>query len=93
MKSVVSSILLTLLVGTAMAFFRPQEPYQVEVEKPTVAALFSRGGGETHDPLSNPDIADDQNISPSRKCGFCMGVSEKMNGQMNGALASDSRRI
>jgi len=35
----------------------------------TLSALFDDG-------LDNPEIVSDMNISPARKCGFCMGVSE-----------------
>lgn len=76
MKKVIYSIVFAILVGAAAAFFRPAAPYQVEMEaKP--AALFPRGGASVMNDagLDNPDIAEDHNIEPSRKCGFCMGVS------------------
>jgi hypothetical protein len=73
MKKVISSILFALLIGAAAAFFRPAMPYQVEVV--TKPALFPRGGSMDFG-LDNPDIAEDQNITPARKCGFCMGVSQ-----------------
>jgi hypothetical protein len=73
MKKVISTILFALLFGAAAAFFRPAAPYQVEVE--TKPALFPRGGFLKDAGLDNPDIAEDQNITPARKCGFCMGVS------------------
>ena len=73
MKKVVSTILFALLIGAAAAFFRPAEPYQVEID--TKPAMFPRGGA-FDDGLDNPDIAEDQNITPARKCGFCMGVSK-----------------
>jgi hypothetical protein len=73
MKKVISTILFALLFGAAAAFFRPAVPYQVAVE--TKPALFPRGGSLKDTGLDNLDIAEDQNITPSRKCGFCMGVS------------------
>lgn len=44
--------------------------------------LFCRGGASTSssssslkdDGLDNPNIAEDTNITPARKCGFCIGV-------------------
>ena len=72
MKKVISSILFALLIGAAAAFFRPAVPYQVEVAE-TKPALFPRGGSLMDSGLDNPDIAEDTNIAPSRKCGFCMG--------------------
>ena len=56
--------------GAAAAFFRPAIPYQVEVDisKPVSFPIQSVDLA-----LDNPDIAEDQNISPARKCGFCMG--------------------
>jgi len=68
MKSAISALLLALFVGAATAFFRPAAPYQVVED--TKPALFPRGGDAG---LDNPDIAEDQNITPARKCGFCMG--------------------
>lgn len=80
MKKVISSLLFAILVGAAAAFFRPMAPYQVVVEVDTKPALFlPRGGASAFDAgLDNPEIAEDQNISPARKCGFCMGVSNRM---------------
>ena len=71
MKSVITTILFALLIGVTAAFMKPAAPYQVD----TNPALFARGGASTFDAgLDNPEIAEDTNISPSRKCGFCMGV-------------------
>lgn len=75
MRNVVVTIMLALFVGVSAAFFRPAEPRQIEaVTKP---AMFSRGGSQTmmDSGLDNPDIEEDTNITPARKCGFCMGVS------------------
>lgn len=75
MNKFITSILFAILVGTAAAFFRPMAPYQV-IEAETKPALFPRGGAAMFDAgLDNPEIAEDQNITPARKCGFCMGVS------------------
>ena len=79
MNKLVTSLLFALLVGVAAAFFRPMAPYQV-VEAEIKPALFlPRGGASMFDAgLDNPDIPEDKNISPARKCGFCMGVSVHM---------------
>ena len=70
MKKVIYSLFFAFLFGAAAAFFRPAIPYQVEVDisKPVSFPLQSVDLA-----LDNPDIAEDQNISPARKCGFCMG--------------------
>lgn len=78
MKKFVSTLLFALIVGMAAAFFRPMAPHQIETVPMSATSLFpARGGAETPADigLDNPDIAEDQNINPSRKCGFCMGVS------------------
>jgi hypothetical protein len=71
MKKVISSILFAMLIGASAAFFRPAVPYQVDGI--TTPALFPRGGSLMDTGLDNPDIPEDQNITPARKCGFCMG--------------------
>jgi len=68
MKKVISSILFAILIGAAAAFFRPAAPYQVEA-LPAKPEFLTFG----NDLLDNPNIAEDTNISPARKCGFCMG--------------------
>lgn len=81
MKKVISSLLFAILVGAAAAFFRPMAPYQVVEVAPTQLLFVPRGGAASvfvDSGLDNPDIADDQNISPARKCGFCMGVSKEV---------------
>jgi hypothetical protein len=65
------AIFLLALLGVAAAFFRPAVPFQLE---------SIRGGEQVVDNmvdagLDNLDIEEDQNITPARKCGFCMGVS------------------
>lgn len=69
MKKVISSIFFAILIGAAAAFFRPATPYQVEA--PAGKPEFLTFGAESL--LDNPNIAEDTNISPARKCGFCMG--------------------
>jgi hypothetical protein len=67
MKSVI--FLLFALLGVAAAFFRPAVPFQIE---------SIRGGDivfEMDAGLDNAQVEEDMNISPARKCGFCMGVS------------------
>lgn len=75
MNKLLPSLLFALLVGVAAAFFRPMAPYQV-IEAETKPALFLPRGGAAavfDAGLDNPEIPEDQNISPARKCGFCMG--------------------
>eukprot|EP00566_Odontella_aurita_P035415 CAMPEP_0113573122 /NCGR_PEP_ID=MMETSP0015_2-20120614/26449_1 /TAXON_ID=2838 /ORGANISM="Odontella" /LENGTH=78 /DNA_ID=CAMNT_0000476179 /DNA_START=41 /DNA_END=277 /DNA_ORIENTATION=- /assembly_acc=CAM_ASM_000160 len=63
-------------VGVTAAFFRPAVPHQVmdiprggEIfEKPEPKNLAFVDAG-----LDNPDIEEDGNIHPARKCGFCIG--------------------
>jgi hypothetical protein len=86
MKKVISSILFAILIGSVAAFFRPASPYQVEVE--TKPALFPRGG--SFDALDNADIAEDQSITPARKCGFCMGVSNMQSFCLRSSLSYSS---
>ena len=80
MKKVISSILFAILVGAAAALFRPMAPYQVELESSPI--VFPRGGGSAFvdKGLDNAAIPEDSNATPSRKCGFCMGVSCVMAG-------------
>jgi hypothetical protein len=69
MKTVV--VLLLALLGVAAAFFRPMAPYQIE--NPTPAFIADNKDVA----LDNPLIPEDKNIQPARKCGFCIGVSNK----------------
>jgi len=57
------------------AFFNPTLPFQHAAPAAPAAFLtIPRGGAESFDSgLDNADIEVDGNISPSRKCGFCMG--------------------
>ena len=78
MKNGVFTLLFALFVGMAAAFFRPMAPHQIETVPASAASLFPARGGDQSPAdigLDNPEIAEDQNINPSRKCGFCMGVS------------------
>jgi hypothetical protein len=71
MKSAVAFVAILLaLVGVAAAFFRPAAPFQVETPK---MKLVEEDDHEAL--LDNPDVVEDPNVTPARKCGFCMGVS------------------
>jgi hypothetical protein len=75
MKSAISVVLFALVVGVAAALFRPATPFQVPAAVET-SVFVPRGGGSsfTFDAgLDNEEIEADTNITPSRKCGFCMG--------------------
>ena len=62
-------ILLLAILGVAAGFFKAATPHQeAAVPAPTTLSAFDEG-------LDNANIASDMNISPARKCGFCMGVS------------------
>lgn len=69
--------LMALLVSAAVAFWRPAVPHQIESAKP---AFEVRGGEQAACSsnsdylLDNPEIEEDPNITPARKCGFCLGV-------------------
>ena len=70
-------ILLLAILGAAAGFFKAAVPHQETAlpkaasapEPNSISASFDEG-------LDNPEIASDMNISPARKCGFCMGVSD-----------------
>lgn len=71
------TIFLTLaIIGVSAAFFRPAQPKQI----PSNVMEIARGGGifdekafEEDPGLDNPMVEADQNITPARRCGFCMG--------------------
>jgi len=72
------TIFLTLaIIGVSAAFFRPAQPNQA----PSAVMEIARGGSVFDDVpkafvdegLDNPMVEADQNISPARRCGFCMG--------------------
>jgi len=75
MKNAILALLLAVVVGGTAAFYRPATPYQVPATGVHQAVFIPRGGSsETFDHgLDNDEIETDGNISPSRKCGFCMG--------------------
>lgn len=70
-------IVLIALLGVSAAFFRPAVPHQVKLTE------IPRGGSSEKSAkknrafvdasLDNPDVVNDENIHPARKCGFCMG--------------------
>ena len=67
-------ILLFALLGAAAAFFKAAVPHQeTAIPKAPTANTFSASFDAG---LDNPAVASDMNISPARKCGFCMGVSK-----------------
>eukprot|EP00531_Pseudo-nitzschia_arenysensis_P008813 CAMPEP_0116143106 /NCGR_PEP_ID=MMETSP0329-20121206/15272_1 /TAXON_ID=697910 /ORGANISM="Pseudo-nitzschia arenysensis, Strain B593" /LENGTH=70 /DNA_ID=CAMNT_0003638401 /DNA_START=64 /DNA_END=276 /DNA_ORIENTATION=+ len=70
MKNAILVLLLAVIMGGTAAFYRPAVPYQV----PTESVFIPRAGGAVFDAgLDNDEIETDSNITPSRKCGFCMG--------------------
>jgi len=64
-------LLLALLMGVGLAFFKPAQPVQVAAgaNKPAFAA----SAVAAENLLDNPSIKSDDKIQPARKCGFCMG--------------------
>ena len=72
------AVLLMVLLGVAAAFFRPAVPFQLEstrecnVKSTSTMNMMMLDAG-----LDNADVEEDTNITPARKCGFCMGVSIK----------------
>lgn len=84
MKQPIFAVLFALILGVAAAFFRPAQPYQVPPLAADTALFVPRGGSggiasSAFDDagLDNAEIEADTNISPSRKCGFCMGWVSK----------------
>lgn len=70
LKTAILALLLAVVIGGSAAFYRPAAPYQV----PSEAAPSFLGIESNFDSgLDNLEIEADGNISPSRKCGFCMG--------------------
>lgn len=67
-----AALLFALLLGVAVAFIRPAQPFQVrDTTKPSFISTTS----DNDDLLDNPAVVPDDQITPARKCGFCMGVS------------------
>jgi len=54
--------ILALIATGASAFYKGAVPHQEGPQIPAAAGL-----------LDNPAVASDPNITPARKCGFCMG--------------------
>jgi len=75
MKYAILSLLLAVVISGCAAVYRPAVPYQVPAAQINRAIFVPRGGGgDTFDSgLDNAEIETDGNITPSRKCGFCMG--------------------
>jgi len=75
MKNSILALLLAVIIGGVAALYRPVAPYQVPAAEINQAIFVPRGGStEGFDPgLDNAEIESDGNITPSRKCGFCMG--------------------
>jgi len=73
--------LLLLVAATALgltaAFFRPAVPHQIANQVPRGGALFDMElepkTAFVDAGLDNPNVEEDGNIHPARKCGFCMG--------------------
>mmetsp|Transcript_62422 Transcript_62422/g.151954 ORF Transcript_62422/g.151954 Transcript_62422/m.151954 type:complete len:85 (-) Transcript_62422:1118-1372(-) len=82
-KPTITFLLLAVLVSAVAAFFKPAVPHQVAAPNAAAQTIFAavvpRGGaGATTSlfddaGLDNDAVEADTNISPSRKCGFCMG--------------------
>ena len=69
-------ILLLALAGAAAGFFEAAAPRQEAVAVPNKMAFSAEARSSPFDEgLDNPDVVSDMKITPSRKCGFCMGVS------------------
>ncbi|MGK3759541.1 MAG: hypothetical protein ACI8RD_011858 [Bacillariaceae sp.] len=75
MKNGILALLLAVIVGSSVnAFYKPSPtlPYQV-AGKIAADTFIPRGGSSFDSGLDNAEIETDGNITPSRKCGFCMG--------------------
>jgi len=74
MKNAILALLLAVVIGGTAALYRPATPYQVPAEV-NQAVFVPRGGSSDFfdSGLDNDEIEADGNITPSRKCGFCMG--------------------
>jgi len=62
----VTTLLLALLVGAAMALFKPARPVQVASKNNANTAAFVSAAGL----LDNPLVESDSNITPARKCTY-----------------------
>jgi len=68
-----AGLVVVLLFGAAMAFFKPAEPIQVKNNNENAIKPTFLSPGQVDDLLDNPNIVTDSKITPARKCGFCMG--------------------
>jgi len=69
-------ILILALAGAAAGFFEAAAPRQEAASAvPNKMMAFSaeRARSSFDEGLDNPDVVSDMKITPSRKCGFCMG--------------------
>ncbi|KAL3803653.1 hypothetical protein HJC23_003707 [Cyclotella cryptica] len=71
-RSFLPLLALFALLGASAAFFKQAVPHQEP--KPHVAPAATANSA-LFDELDNPDVVSDSNITPARKCGFCIGVS------------------
>jgi len=70
-----SIVISLVIVGIAAAMFGAPAPRQVSapLDIPRGGALFGAKTDVFDEGLDNAEIAADSNITPARKCGFCMG--------------------
>ena len=76
MKNAILALLLSVIIGFSAALYRPATPYQVPAAAVNPSIFIPRGGAAESSfdsGLDNAEIETDGNITPSRKCGFCMG--------------------
>ena len=64
-------LLVVLLAGLCAAFLMPTPP-KIAVDPRNAAVTMQEGVFYDAD-LDNPDVANDPDAQPARKCGFCMG--------------------
>jgi len=74
MKNAILALVLAVVIGVSTAIYRPAVPYQVPAAEINPSVFVPRGGAAFFDAgLDNDEIEADGNITPARKCGFCMG--------------------
>jgi len=75
MKNAILALLLAVVISGTAALYRPATPYQVPAAEINPSVFVPRGGSASgfDAGLDNAEIEADGNITPSRKCGFCMG--------------------
>jgi len=69
-RSFLPLLALFALLGASAAFFKQAVPHQET--KPYVVPATSANSA-LFDELDNPNVVSDPNITPARKCGFCIG--------------------